>query len=166
MSRRVLDWFADIAVCSRPPPPLHSQLQPSSKLLRQLSARTCISPAQQSQPGQGQARPMPPQHRYSLPPGCLLLQSLSACLPLWPCSSSPLTQYRTAVQCQTPQKPAVLKSGATQAQQQQQQHPPPTQQPAPPPSQPPPCGENRMNIVFVGAECAPWSKTGAHRAAE
>jgi starch synthase len=31
--------------------------------------------------------------------------------------------------------------------------------PAPPPA-PPLAGENVMNIVMVGAECAPWSKTG------
>jgi starch synthase len=29
-----------------------------------------------------------------------------------------------------------------------------------PPSEPPLAGENVMNIVMVGAECAPWSKTG------
>jgi len=32
-------------------------------------------------------------------------------------------------------------------------------QPAPP-AEPPLAGENVMNIVMVGAECAPWSKTG------
>jgi starch synthase len=29
-----------------------------------------------------------------------------------------------------------------------------------PPAEPPLAGENVMNIVMVGAECAPWSKTG------
>jgi hypothetical protein len=29
-----------------------------------------------------------------------------------------------------------------------------------PPEEPPLAGENVMNIVMVGAECAPWSKTG------
>ncbi len=28
-------------------------------------------------------------------------------------------------------------------------------------SKPSPAGENAMNVVMVGAECAPWSKTGA-----
>lgn len=32
--------------------------------------------------------------------------------------------------------------------------------PPPPPEETSLAGENRMNIVFVGAECAPWSKTG------
>ena len=32
--------------------------------------------------------------------------------------------------------------------------------PPPVPVEPPLAGENVMNMVFVGAECAPWSKTG------
>jgi len=28
-------------------------------------------------------------------------------------------------------------------------------------NKPCPAGENAMNVVMVGAECAPWSKTGA-----
>ena len=32
--------------------------------------------------------------------------------------------------------------------------------PPAPPAEPPLAGENVMNIVMVGAECAPWSKTG------
>ena len=51
-------------------------------------------------------------------------------------------------------------SGLSAQAQHQQHQPPAVQQPAPPPEQPPMCGDNRMNIVFVGAECAPWSKTG------
>lgn len=38
----------------------------------------------------------------------------------------------------------------------------PVSQPQPPQheSRPPLAGDNVMNLVFVGAECAPWSKTG------
>lgn len=46
-------------------------------------------------------------------------------------------------------------------QQQQQQAHQSYNAPAPaPPEQPPLAGENVMNVVMVGAECAPWSKTG------
>lgn len=44
-----------------------------------------------------------------------------------------------------------------------QQQPQETHQPEPaPPAQnnPPLAGENVMNVIMVGAECAPWSKTG------
>ena len=43
-----------------------------------------------------------------------------------------------------------------QPQQQQQQ-----QQQASEPTRQSPAGENAMSVVMVGAECAPWSKTGA-----
>lgn len=42
------------------------------------------------------------------------------------------------------------------AQQQPGQPPQQTQQQA----QPPLAGDNAMNVVLVGTECAPWSKTG------
>ena len=48
-----------------------------------------------------------------------------------------------------------------QPQRQQQQPPPPPAQPQPPPQQAQlTSSESRMNIIFVGAECAPFSKTG------
>ena len=37
---------------------------------------------------------------------------------------------------------------------------PPSPSPTPPSSSPPPQNPNAMNVIIVGAECAPWSKTG------
>jgi hypothetical protein len=55
----------------------------------------------------------------------------------------------------------------TQQQQQQRQEQPAQRQEQPPQQQqqqaaqsPPLAGDNVMNVVLVGAECAPWSKTG------
>ncbi len=41
----------------------------------------------------------------------------------------------------------------------QQQQSPPEPEPRPE-AAPPLAGDNVMNVVLVGAECAPWSKTG------
>ena len=52
----------------------------------------------------------------------------------------------------TPRSPTQTQQTGQQAQQARQQQ----QEQKPPPL----AGENAMNVVFVGAECAPWSKTG------
>ena len=72
-------------------------------------------------------------------------------------ASSPKVATDSAVDTQ-PQQQTQQQQPQQQQQQQQEQPPPQQQQPAAHSS--PPAGENAMNVVLVGAECAPWSKTG------
>lgn len=55
-------------------------------------------------------------------------------------------------------KPQQAQAQQSPQQAQQQQGQPPQQEQQQ--SQPPLAGDNAMNVVLVGAECAPWSKTG------
>jgi starch synthase len=73
-------------------------------------------------------------------------------------ASSPKVATDSAADAQPQQQTQQPQAQQQQHQQQQQEQPPPQQQPAAHSS--PPAGENAMNVVLVGAECAPWSKTG------
>lgn len=77
-----------------------------------------------------------------------------------------MTQPRSAPQPQAaPPTAAASPFPRLPPTQSQQPAPQQQQQPSQPEAEvvpePPLAGDNVMNVVFVGAECAPWSKTGA-----
>jgi hypothetical protein len=86
----------------------------------------------------------------------------------------PLTSAAAAAPARTPPKELIFPSGpaATRATTASAATPPtaatpppvhrraPAPEPSPPQQPAPPSNPNAMNVVLVGAECAPWSKTG------
>lgn len=75
-------------------------------------------------------------------------------------ASSPKVATDSAAYTQPQQQTQQQQQPQQRQQQQQQQEQPPPQQQQPAAHSSPPAGENAMNVVLVGAECAPWSKTG------
>ena len=127
----------------------------SSSRSSSSAARTSATgaPPQQAQPSQQQqqqqrpAQPSAPPSSYDFPSRSSGQSSSSAASMQRPSGASTATHATAA-----PAPPAPVAAprhdyaaASTPAQ----------------PAQPPPAaGENVMNMVFVGAECAPWSKTG------